>query len=76
MLRRGAIFDELSAGLLSHMLTLLFVVGAGHSVRCYAIARAACLLQRSPPISRRFRLGLWVRQLFILESKTDVASRG
>ena len=61
MLRRGLDFDELSAELLSHTLTLLFVVGAGHSVRCLVIARAVCLRQRSPPISRRFRLGVWVR---------------
>ena len=40
----GLDFDELSAGLLSYVLALLFVVGAGHSVRCYAIARALCLL--------------------------------
>ena len=40
----GLDFDELRAGLLPYVLALLFVVGAGHSVRCYAIARVLCLL--------------------------------
>jgi hypothetical protein len=35
---------------------LLFVVGADHSVRCFFIARALCLLLGSPPASHRVRL--------------------
>ena len=45
----GLGFDELRAGLSSsYVATLLFVVGADHSARCFVIARALCLLQRPP----------------------------
>ena len=41
----GLDFDDLRAGLPSSYVTeLLFVVGADHSVRCFVIARALCLL--------------------------------
>ena len=37
------------------MATLLFVVGADHSVRCFVIAHALCLLQRPPSTPHRVR---------------------
>ena len=51
--------------------TLLFVVGADHSVRCFVIARALCLLQRPPSTPHRVRS---VRGCLGCSSWSDVAS--
>ena len=53
----GLDFDELRARLSSsYVAALLFVVGAAdHSVRCFVIDRALCLLQRPHPTPHRVR---------------------
>ena len=52
----GLDFDELRTGLSSsYVATLLFVVGADHSVRCFVIVRALWLLQRPPSTPYRVR---------------------
>ena len=65
----GLDFDELHARLLSYVLALLVIVGAAWLCSLsFVIIRALCLSVRSLPTPRRFRLGLWVRRLFILEA--------
>ena len=52
----GLDFEEFRAGSSSSYVgALLFAVGADHSVRCFVIARALCLLQRSPSTPYRVR---------------------
>ena len=52
----GLDFDEFRAGLSSsYVAALLFVAGADHPARCFVIARALCLLQRSPSTPHRVR---------------------
>ena len=66
----GLDFDELRARLSSsYVAALLFVVGAAdHSVRCFVIDRALCLLQRPHPTPHRVRscssIGSWVCRVF------------
>ena len=68
----GLDFGELRAGLSSLYVTeLLFVVGADHSVSCFVIARALCLLQRPPSTPHRVRS---IRGCLGCSSWSDVAS--
>ena len=73
MSRRGAGFRRTSCRIIVIICgrAVVFSVGADHSARCFVIARALCLLQRSPSTPHRVRS---VRGCLGCSSWSDVAS--